>query len=55
VLANASKANTEDDRGPTARDHESEANPDFMSDLAVLFQAWPKALFRVALESRGGS
>jgi iron complex outermembrane receptor protein len=44
VLASFSKANTSDNRGLTFKEHESEANPDWMSDLAVLYQLSPRAL-----------
>jgi len=44
LLANASKANTSDDRGPTLATHESQANPLWMGDLALLLQASPRAL-----------
>lgn len=38
VIANASKARTKDDRGPLAVSHESVATPDWMGDLALLWQ-----------------
>ncbi len=38
LIANASWARTEDDRGPTPVSHESLATPDWMGDIALLWQ-----------------
>jgi iron complex outermembrane receptor protein len=40
VLASGSWVDTEDNRGPTFLVHESEAAPDWMGDLALLWQPW---------------